>query len=119
MIISNVIVTQNASIQKKRPGVRPYVPPEMAGGGGQGNFRLMMHQTTVQDLLYKLQQCQSLNIIYLYTILFTHSTFYIIQIHYIDLGRDKLAIFTFTIYVNIIVYMYLYIDAHVQVFSAI
>ena len=35
------------------------------------------------------------------------------------LGRDKLAMFTITVYVNIIVYMYLYIDAHVQVFSAI
>ena len=35
------------------------------------------------------------------------------------LGRDKLAIFTITVYVNIIVYMYLYIDACAQVFSAI
>ena len=35
------------------------------------------------------------------------------------LGRDKLAIFTITVYVNIIVYMYLYIDARAQVFSAI
>ena len=35
------------------------------------------------------------------------------------LGRDKLAMFTITVYVNIIVYMYLYIDARAQVFSAI
>ena len=35
------------------------------------------------------------------------------------LGRDKLAMFTITVYVNIIVYMYLYIDVRAQVFSAI
>ena len=35
------------------------------------------------------------------------------------LSRDKLAIFTITVYVNIIVYMYLYIDARAQVFSTI
>ena len=37
----------------------------------------------------------------------------------LQLGRDKLAMFTFTVYVNIIVYMYLYIDTRAQVFSAI
>ena len=41
------------------------------------------------------------------------------KINKIYLGRDKLAIFTITVYVNIIVYMYLYIDARAQVFSAI
>ena len=35
------------------------------------------------------------------------------------LGRNKIAIFTITVYVNIIAYMYLYIDARAQVFSAI
>ena len=35
------------------------------------------------------------------------------------LGRDKLAMFTITVYVKIILYMYLYIDARAQVFSAI
>ena len=39
--------------------------------------------------------------------------------HVLYLGQDKLAIFTITVYVNIIVYMYLYIDARAQVFSAI
>ena len=33
-------------------------------------------------------------------------------------GRDKSAMFTITVYVNIIVYMYLHIDACAQVFSA-
>ena len=35
------------------------------------------------------------------------------------LGRDKLAILTITVYVNYIVYMYLYIDSRAQVFSTI
>ena len=35
------------------------------------------------------------------------------------LGRDKLAMFSITVYVNIIVYMYLYTDAHAQVYFSL
>ena len=42
---------------------------------------------------------------------------HIVEVLY--LGRDKFAIFTITVYVNIIVNMYLYIDARAQVFSAL
>ena len=54
-------VTQNVV----HPGVRPFVPPEI----GKDDFRLMMYNVLQQKLL----QCQSLNM-YLYTILFKHST---------------------------------------------
>ena len=42
----------------------------------------MIYQTTIHRLTKKLKQCQSWNIMYLYTISFTYSTFFIIQIHY-------------------------------------
>ena len=38
---------------------------------------------------------------------------------YLYFGRDKLAMFTITVHVNVIIYMYLHIDACAQVFSAI
>ena len=40
-----MIVTQNAV----RPGVRPYVPPNMA----EGDFQLMIYQTNVQQFTIK------------------------------------------------------------------
>ena len=68
-------ITQNAV----RSGVRPYVLPEMA----EGDFRLMIYQTTVQRFIINTSTMseQSLNTINLYTISFTYNTFYIIQIH--------------------------------------
>ena len=62
-------VTHNAVY----PGIRPYVPPEIV----EGEFQLMIYQTTVQRFTIKTPTVSEFE----YYVL-AYGTFYIIQIHY-------------------------------------
>ena len=61
--------TKRQHTLKKRPGVRPYVPPEMA----EGDFRLMMYQTTVQWLTIKTPNNVRVWILYIYIQYYLHA----------------------------------------------
>ena len=63
------------------------------------NSRRLKVEVQLKQLIYSSQKVGDIKLLYL--------------------GRDKLAMFTITVYVNFIVYIYLYIDARAQVFSAI
>ena len=78
-------------------------------------YRWATRGTSLRELEYTHTQYKGL-LSPVYKGLLHTQSIYILPVY---LSRDKLAIFTITVYVKIIVYMYLYIDACAQVFSAI